>query len=157
MKDRLDLVDHQILTLLSGDAQMAYTEVAKRAGISPGTVHMRTRKMKNLGIIKGATLNLDYSKMGWKMTVFLGIFLRESALYRVVIEELAKIPEVVKIHHSTGKYEIFIKLHARDSLHYRNLYQESILTIEGIRGVESFMSVEENMSRHIRFDSQDLV
>ncbi|CAM3557105.1 Lrp/AsnC family transcriptional regulator [Zobellia roscoffensis] len=153
MRDKLDSVDHKILTLLSDDAQMPYTEVAKRAGISPGTVHMRTRKMKNMGVIKGATLSLDYSKMGYKMTVFLGIYLRESFLYKVVIEELAKIQEVVKIHHSTGKYDIFIKVHAKDSLHYRNLYQEAILTIEGIRGIESFISVEENMSRHINFES----
>ncbi|CAZ97020.1 Lrp/AsnC ligand binding domain-containing protein [Zobellia galactanivorans] len=152
MRDKLDGVDHKILTLLSDDAQMPYTEVAKRAGISPGTVHMRTRKMKNMGVIKGATLSLDYSKMGYKMTVFLGIYLRESFLYKTVMEELAKIREVVKIHHSTGKYDIFIKVHAKDSLHYRNLYQESILTIEGIRGIESFISVEEKMSRHIDFE-----
>ncbi|WP_289041354.1 Lrp/AsnC ligand binding domain-containing protein [uncultured Zobellia sp.] len=152
MRDKLDSVDHKILTLLSNDAQMPYTEVAKRAGISPGTVHMRTRKMKNMGVIKGATLSLDYSKMGYKMTVFLGIYLRESFLYKIVIEELAKIQEVVKIHHSTGKYDIFIKVHAKDSLHYRRLYQEAILTIEGIRGIESFISVEENMSRHINFE-----
>ncbi|MDO6519755.1 Lrp/AsnC family transcriptional regulator [Zobellia uliginosa] len=152
MRDKLDGVDHKILTLLSDDAQMPYTEVAKRAGISPGTVHMRTRKMKNMGVIKGATLSLDYSKMGYKMTVFLGIYLRESFLYRTVMDELAKIREVVKIHHSTGKYDIFIKVHAKDSLHYRNLYQESILTIEGIRGIESFISVEEKMSRHIDFE-----
>ncbi|MUH36677.1 winged helix-turn-helix transcriptional regulator [Zobellia amurskyensis] len=153
MRDKLDSVDHKILTLLSNDAQMPYTEVAKHAGISPGTVHMRTRKMKNMGVIKGSTLSLDYSKMGYKMTVFLGIYLRESFLYKVVIEELTKIQEVVKIHHSTGKYDIFIKVHAKDSLHYRNLYQEAILTIEGIRGIESFISVEENMSRHINFES----
>ncbi|MGB7393423.1 MAG: Lrp/AsnC family transcriptional regulator [Pricia sp.] len=153
MRDRLDEVDHRILTLLSADAQMPYTEVAKQAGISPGTVHMRTRKMKDLGVINGATLTLDYSKMGWKMTVFLGIYLRESMLYKVVIEALTQVPEVVKIHHCNGKYDIFIKLHARDSLHYRTLYQEAILTIEGIRGIESFMSVEENMSRHIDFGS----
>ncbi|SIS88809.1 transcriptional regulator, AsnC family [Zobellia uliginosa] len=152
MRDKLDGVDYKILTLLSDDAQMPYTEVAKRAGISPGTVHMRTRKMKNMGVIKGATLSLDYSKMGYKMTVFLGIYLRESFLYRAVMDELAKIREVVKIHHSTGKYDIFIKVHAKDSLHYRNLYQESILTIEGIRGIESFISVEEKMSRHIDFE-----
>ena len=151
MKDKLDSVDRKILALLSDDAQMPYTEVAKLSGISPGTVHMRIRKMKSLGVIKGATLSLDYSKIGWKMTVFLGIFLRESIMYRTVMAELAKIPEVVKIHHSTGKYDIFVKLHARDSFHYRNLYQESILTIEGIRGVEFFISVEEHMSRHIDF------
>ncbi|MBD1259184.1 Lrp/AsnC ligand binding domain-containing protein [Maribacter polysiphoniae] len=152
MRDKLDSVDHKILTLLSGDAQMPYTEVAKKAGISPGTVHMRTRKMRNMGVIKGATLSLDYSKMGYKMTVFLGIYLRESFLYKTVMEELAEIPEVVKIHHSTGKYDVFIKVHAKDSIHYRVLFQESILTIEGIREIESFISVEEKMSRHINFE-----
>ena len=124
MKDKLDAVDHKILTILSEDAQMNYTEVAKRAGISPGTVHMRTRKMRNLGVIKGATLSLDYSKLGWKMTVFLGLYLREASLYKSVIDKLSEVPEVVKIHHSTGKYDVFVKIHARDSIHYRQLYQE---------------------------------
>jgi len=151
MKDRLDAVDHKILSLLSSDAQMNYTEVAKRAGVSPGTIHMRIRKMKNLGVIVGSTLQLDYSKIGWKMTVFIGVFLREASLYRKVIEALTKVPEVVKIHHSTGKYDIFLKVHARDSLHYRTLFQESILTIEGIKDIESFISLEERMNRHINF------
>ena len=151
MKDKLDVVDHKILALLSEDAQMNYTEVAKRAGISPGTVHMRTRKMKNLGVIKGATLSLDYSKIGWKMTVFLGMFLSEASLYKQVIEALMQVPEVVKIHHSTGKYDVFVKVHAHDSLHYRKLYQEAILTIKGIQGIESFISLEESVDRHIKF------
>lgn len=151
MRDKLDAVDHTILTILSEDAQMNYTEVAKRAGVSPGTVHMRTRKMKNMGVIKGATLSLDYSKLGWKMTVFLGIFLKQASLYKDVIDALAEVSEVVKIHHSTGKYDVFVKIHARDSLHYRQLYQESILVIEGIRDIESFISLEESLNRHIHF------
>ena len=126
MKDIVDEMDFKILSLLADNAQMPYTEVAKKAGISPGTVHARTKKMINLGLIKGATLKLDYSKIGWKMTIFLGVYLR--------------------------KYDIFLKMHAKDSMHYGNVYQETILTIDGIKGVESFMSVEENMSRHISFE-----
>lgn len=151
MKNKLDDVDFKILGLLSDNAQMPYTEVAKKLNISPGTVHARIKKMKNLGVIKGATLNLDYSKIGWKMTIFLGVYLRETMLYKKVIDELTKVPEIVKIHHSTGKYDIFAKMHAKDSMHYRQIYQEAILTIKGIKGVESFISVEENMSRHIEF------
>ncbi|PXX26351.1 AsnC family transcriptional regulator [Arenibacter sp. ARW7G5Y1] len=152
MKDRMDEMDFKILSLLADNAQMPYTEVAKKAGISPGTVHARTKKMINLGLIKGSTLNLDYSKIGWKMTIFLGVYLRESFMYKQVIEALRKVPEIVKIHHSTGKFDIFLKMHAKDSMHYRKVYQDAILTIEGIKGVESFMSVEENMSRHIVFE-----
>ena len=152
MKNKLDDVDFKILGLLSYNAQMPYTEVAKKLTISPGTVHARTKKMKNLGVIKGATLNLDYGKIGWKMTIFLGVYLRETTLFKQVIDELMKVPEIVKIHHSTGKYDIFAKMHAKDSIHYRRVYQEAVLAIEGIKGVESFMSVEENMSRHIEFN-----
>ncbi len=153
MKNKIDKIDYQILTLLSANAQMPYTEVAKEIGISPGTVHKRTKKMKDLGVIKGATLKLDYSVIGWKMTIFLGIYLRESILYLEVVDFLMLIPEVVKVHQITGKYDIFLKMHAHDSIHYRQVYQEHILAIEGIRGIESFISVEENISRHIRFGS----
>lgn len=153
MKNKLDEVDFAILSLLSEDAQMAYTEVAKRATISSGTVHMRVRKMRELGIVTGATLNLDYAKIGWKLTVFLGIFLKESSFFKKVIKQLKAVPEVVQIHHTTGKYDVFVKMHAKDSVHYRDVYQEQILSIKGIREVESFISVEQNLSRHIDFGS----
>ncbi|PIB38748.1 Lrp/AsnC family transcriptional regulator [Maribacter sp. 4G9] len=151
MKNRLDQVDFEILNILTQDAQTPYTEVAKRMIISPGTVHARMRKMKELGLIVGATLNLDYSKMDWKLTIFLGIYLTESTLYKEVITNLMRVGEVVKVHHVTGKYDIFVKMHARDSIHYRQIYQDSILMIKGIKGIESFISVEENLSRHIYF------
>ena len=153
MKHKLDEVDFTILGVLSEDAQMAYTEVASRVTISPATVDMRMKKMRDLGIVNGSTLNLDYMKMGWELTVFLGIYLRESGFFKKVIKQLKQVPEVVKIHHTTGKYDIFVKLHAKDSKHYRDVYQEHILSIKGIREVESFISVEQNLNRHIQFGS----
>jgi Lrp/AsnC family transcriptional regulator for asnA, asnC and gidA len=151
MKNKLDQVDFDILSLLSEDAQMPYTEVAKRALVSAGTVHMRMKKMKDMRVIKGTTLSLDYTKMGWGLTIFLGVFLKRSMLHQEVIEALKKIPEVVKIHHITGKYDIFIKVHAHNSDHYRDVYQDSILKIQGIKNTEAFISLEENLNRHIIF------
>ncbi|MFX0555589.1 Lrp/AsnC family transcriptional regulator [Maribacter sp. CXY002] len=152
MKNKLDHVDFRILTILAEDAQTPYTEVAKKLIISPGTVHLRMRKMCDLGLITGTTLNLDYSKIDWKLTVFLGIYLTKSTLYKDVIVNLMEVKEVVNVHHVTGKYDIFIKMHAKDSIHYREVYQDSLLTIEGIKAVESFISVQENLTRHIEFN-----
>ena len=42
-------------------------------------------------------------------------------------------------------------MHARDSFHYKQVYQDEILSISGIRGIESFISIEENLERHIQF------
>jgi Lrp/AsnC family transcriptional regulator for asnA, asnC and gidA len=154
MKDKLDTVDYTLLKILSECAQMPFTEVAKKANISPGTVHMRIKKMKDLEIINGATLSIDYAKMDWNLTMFLGIFLKEIGLYKLVIEQLKRIPEVVQINHTTGKYDIFVKMHAKDSEHYRQVYQNAILTISGISAIESFISIEENVNRHISFDTE---
>lgn len=151
MRNKLDQVDFSILNILADNAQTPYTEVAKKLIISPGTVHMRIRKMKDMGLITGAALSLDYTVMGWKMTIFLGIFLSEIGLFKKVMQKLRNIEEVVKIHHVTGKYDIFIKMHARDSNHYKKVYQDDILGISGIRGIESFISIEENLERHIQF------
>ena len=74
MRNKLDQVDFSILNILAENAQTPYTDVAKKLIVSPGTVHMRMRKMREMGLITGATLSLDYAKMGWKMTIFLGIF-----------------------------------------------------------------------------------
>ena len=147
----MDHVDFSILTILGEDAQTPYTEVAKKLIISPGTVHLRMKKMRDLGLITGSTLNLDYSKIDWMLTVFLGIYLTKSTLYKDVIANLKKVKEVVQIHHVSGKYDIFIKMHAKDSIHYREVYQDSILAIKGINAVESFISVQENLARHIEF------
>ncbi|MDA9089870.1 Lrp/AsnC ligand binding domain-containing protein [Maribacter arcticus] len=151
MRNKLDHVDFNILNILAENAQTPYTDVAKKLIISPGTVHLRMRKMREMGLITGATLSLDYAKMGWKMTIFLGIFLSEINLFKKVMKKLNEIEEVVKIHHVTGKYDIFIKMHARDSFHYKQVYQDEILSITGIRGIESFISIEENVERHIQF------
>jgi len=151
MKNKLDEVDFKIVAILSSEAQMTYAEVAKRLIVSPGTIRSRVGKMKDMGLITGATLNLDYSKIGWNLTVFLGIYLSKSSLYKKVIKDLTKINEVVKVHHTTGKYDVFIKMHTRDSIHYREVYQNQILSITGIKGVDSFISVEEKLTRHIKF------
>ncbi len=65
-----------------------------------------------------------------------------------------EIPEIVRIHHAMGKYDIFVKIHAKDSIHYRDVYQEKIITINAIKGTESFISVEENLNRHIEFGEE---
>lgn len=74
----IDNVDLKILALLTEDAKMPYTEVAKKVFVSGGTVHVRMRKMEEIGIVKGTTLKMDYSKMGYDITAFLGIYLEKA-------------------------------------------------------------------------------
>ena len=122
----IDNVDLKILALLTEDAKMPYTEVAKKVFVSGGTVHVRMRKLEEMGVVQGTTLKMDYSKMGYDITAFLGIYLEKSSLYDSVIKKLYNIPEIVKVHYTTGNYNIFVKLHCRDTNHLKDVLHDKI-------------------------------
>jgi Lrp/AsnC family transcriptional regulator for asnA, asnC and gidA len=147
----IDNVDLKILALLTEDAKMPYTEVAKKVFVSGGTVHVRMRKLEEMGIVQGTTLKMDYSKMGYDITAFLGIYLERSSLYDQVIKKLYNIPEIVKVHYTTGNYNIFVKLHCRDTNHLKDVLHDKIQKVEGIERTETIISLEESLNRHIQF------
>jgi Lrp/AsnC family transcriptional regulator for asnA, asnC and gidA len=149
----IDNIDMKILALLTEDAKMPYTEVAKKVFVSGGTVHVRMRKLEEMGIVKGTTLKMDYSKMGYDITAFLGIYLEKSSLYDQVIKRLYSIPEIVKVHYTTGNYNIFVKVHCRDTNHLKDVLHDKIQTVEGIERTETIISLEESLNRHIQFGS----
>ena len=146
----IDDVDLKILSHLMLDAKTPYTEIAKKVYVSGGTVHVRMKKMEELGVVRGTTLQLDYSKLGFDVTCFLGIYLEKSSLYDVVVDKLRGIPEIVKIHYTTGNYNIFIKIHCRDTNHLREVLHDKIQKVDGIDRTETFISLDESMSRPIQ-------
>ena len=75
----IDNVDLKILNILMEDAKIPYTEVAKRVFVSGGTVHVRMKKLEEMGIVTGTTLKMDYSKLGFDVTCFMGIYLLKSS------------------------------------------------------------------------------
>ena len=147
----IDNIDLKILNLLMEDAKIPYTEVAKKVFVSGGTVHVRMKKLEEMGVVKGTTLQMDYSKLGYDVTCFMGIFLQKSSLYDMVVDHLKKIPEIVKVHYTTGNYNIFIKIHCKDTRHLKDVLHDKIQKVEGIERTETFISLEESLNRHLQF------
>src|ERR1700733_516432 len=90
----IDKTDLRILEILIEDAKKPFTEVAKKAFVSQGTVHVRMNKMQEAGIVEKTTLKINYAKLGFDITAFIGIYLEKSALYEQVLEKLKQIPEI---------------------------------------------------------------
>jgi len=152
----IDHVDKQILSLLMQDATTPYTEIAKKIHVSGGTVHVRMKKLKEtLGIVSGANLTIDYSKLGYDITAFLGIYLDKSSLYEQVSDSLKEIPEVVGAHYTTGNYSIFAKIVCRDTSHLRVVLHDKIQHIVGIQRTETFISLDESINRPIDITKED--
>ncbi|MCH7403372.1 Lrp/AsnC ligand binding domain-containing protein [Belliella kenyensis] len=146
----IDNVDLKIISLLNEDAKTPYTEIAKKVFVSSGTVHVRMRKLEDLGIVKSATLNIDFSKLGYDISAFLGIYLEKSSLYDAVIENLKQIPEVINAYYTTGNYSIFAKIICKDTNHLRTVL-DNIQKVDGIDRTETLIVLEESINRPIQF------
>lgn len=146
----IDNTDLKILEILTQDAKKPYTEVAKKVYVSQGTVHVRMNKMEDAGIVERTTLRLNYSKLGYDITAFIGIFLQKSALYEKVLGELKKIQEITNIHYTTGNYSMFVKIHCRDTNHLKEVLHDKMQQVEGIERTETMISLEESLDRNLK-------
>lgn len=145
----IDNVDLKILEILLENAKKPYTEVAKQVFVSGGTVHVRMNKLEDAGVVTGSSLNIDYKKLGYDLTAFLGVFLSKSSLYDRVYEKLKSIPEIVSIHYTTGNYSMFLKMICRDTHHLKDILHDKIQKIDGIERTETIISLEESLNRNI--------
>ena len=148
---KTDNTDLRIIEILMEDAKKPYTEVAKKVYVSQGTVHVRMAKMEEAGIVEKTTLKLNYAKLGYDITAFIGIYLEKSALYDKVLARLKEIPEITSIHFTTGNYSMFLKMHCRDTNHLKEVLHDKMQQVEGIDRTETIISLEESLDRSLRF------
>ena len=144
-KIKLDDIDHQILDILIDNTRVPFTDISKRLLISAGTVHVRVKKMEDAGIIKGSSLNLDYEKLGYSFIAYIGIYLEKNSMTKEVLDSLEAIPYITVAHITTGKFNIYCKLRARDTKHAKDLIF-MIDDIEGISRTETMISLEESIN-----------
>ncbi len=146
---QLDNLDIQILCILMEDATIPYTEIAKKLIVSGGTIHVRMKKMQDLGVIQGSHLLINPQKLGYDVCAFLGIFLEKGSHYKDAVENLKQVKEIVELHYCTGAYSMFAKIICRDTNHLRHVLNEEIQAIKGIQRTETFISLEESIKRQV--------
>ena len=148
----IDNLDIQILSILMKNATTPYTEIAKELIVSGGTIHVRMKKLEDLGIIKGANLEINPQKLGYDVCAFLGIFLEKGSQYNEAVKKLKTVNEIVELHYTTGSWSIFAKIICRDTTHLREILNEQIQSVQGIQRTETFISLEESIKRQITLD-----
>lgn len=144
-KVKLDETDHQILNMLIENTRTPFTDIAKKLLISAGTVHVRVKKMEEMGIIIGSSLSLDYKKLGYTFIAYVGIYLKKTSQTQFVINRIKDIPNVTVASITTGKYNIFCKLRARNTDHAKEVIFK-IDDIEGVQRTETMISLEESIN-----------
>lgn len=147
---QLDDLDLQILDILIKDSRTPYLEIARICHVSGGTIHVRMKKMEDLGIIKGTKILLDMPKLGYDVCCFVGIYVDKSSSFSNVITEMEKIKEVVELHYTTGDYSIFAKVICRNITDLEDLLMNRINNIVGIQRTNTFISLSQPVDRNVQ-------
>jgi Lrp/AsnC family transcriptional regulator, regulator for asnA, asnC and gidA len=148
-KLNLDKLDYQIIHEMMETAEISYADLGKKLFVSGGTIHVRIKKLQEVGIVKGTRLNVDLKALGYDVIAFVGIYLEKSSLYDVVMKELKKIPEIVRLNYTTGTYSMFAEIVCKDISQLRHVLHDELQKIKGIERTETLISLEESFDRNV--------
>lgn len=131
------------------NARIPSKDVAVVCGVSRAAIHQRIQRMIDTDVITGSGYHVNPKVLGYTTCTYIGVKLEKDSMYKNVVPELEKIPEVVECHFTTGPYTMLIKLYARDNQHLMELLNSKIQMIHGVKETETLISLEQSMNREI--------
>ncbi|MDR0546028.1 MAG: Lrp/AsnC ligand binding domain-containing protein [Dysgonamonadaceae bacterium] len=147
--DKIDKLDRKILEIISQNARIPFKDVAEVCGVSRAAIHQRVQKMIELQIIAGSGYHINPKVLGYNTCTYIGVKLERGSMYKDVVPEVEKIPEVVECHFTTGPYTMLLKLYARDNEHFMELLNGRIQEIQGVVSTETLISLRQSFKREI--------
>ncbi|MCZ0812822.1 MAG: Lrp/AsnC family transcriptional regulator [Pseudomonadota bacterium] len=141
----LDTTDRSLLRELSRDATQSASALGRKLGLSQPATWRRIKRLRESGVIKGQRLDLDREKLGFGVTVFLGIKLVTKG--RVSLEDFERavsaIPEVQTVEHILGLYDYRLRVVARDIADFERVLRRRLMTLPGVGDVEANVILSE--------------
>ncbi len=155
--EKIDNLDKKILNIIMQNARIPSKDVAVQCGVSRAAIHQRIQKLIDMKVITGSGYTVNPKMLGFNTCTYVGVRLEKGSMYREVVKEFVKIPEVVECHFTTGPYSMLIKVYAQDNQHLMQLLNDRIQHIPGVTETETLISLEQSMNRQINveFDAED--
>jgi Lrp/AsnC family leucine-responsive transcriptional regulator len=124
-------IDRRIVTLLSADGRMSFTELAKRTGLSVSAAHQRVKRLEQGGVIRGYVALCDAAEIGLPMTAFISVTPFDAAAPDDVPERLERIGAIEACHSVAGDENYILKVRVASPSALEDLLQE-IRTVAGV-------------------------
>ena len=141
----LDTLDRQVLRELMQDATQSASALGRKLGLSQPATWRRIKRLRDAGVIRGQRLDLDAEKLGFGVTVFLGIKLATKG--RVSLEDFERavsaIPEVQTVEHILGLYDYRLRVVARDISDFERVLRRRLMMLPGVGDIEANVLLSE--------------
>jgi DNA-binding Lrp family transcriptional regulator len=127
----MDALDVRLLDLFTQQPRMGVLEASRRLGVARGTAQARLDKLVSTGIVTDWGPNLSAEALGFPVTAFLTLEIRQGAGHDTVAAHLAAIPEVLEAFTITGAGDMWARVVARSNADLQRVIDQ-VLSDPGI-------------------------
>jgi DNA-binding Lrp family transcriptional regulator len=111
----VDDLDATLIRLFANEPRVGVLEASRRLGVARGTVQARLNRLTDEGVIAGWGPELDPEALGYPVTAFLTLEIKQGAGHETVARHLATIPEVLEAFTITGAGDMWCRVVARSN------------------------------------------
>ncbi|MBK8003414.1 MAG: Lrp/AsnC family transcriptional regulator [Gemmatimonadetes bacterium] len=133
----LDAIDRAILGHLQQNARISNADIARQLDMAPSAILDRIRKLEQKGVIQGYTIRIDPRMVGLGLTAFILVRTEERVGSGAIGEALARLPEVLELHHVAGEDCYLVKVRVADTEALSRLLRDKVGRLKGVRNTRS--------------------
>jgi Lrp/AsnC family transcriptional regulator, leucine-responsive regulatory protein len=133
----LDPTDLAILLRLQANARISNADIARQLDMAPSAILDRIRKLEQRGVIQGYTARIEPAAVGLGLTAFILVRTEERVGAGTIGQALAKIPEVLEVHHVAGEDCYLVKVRVSDTAGLSRLLRGRFGRLKGVRNTRS--------------------
>ncbi|MGV9303679.1 MULTISPECIES: Lrp/AsnC family transcriptional regulator [unclassified Nonomuraea] len=137
----IDELDAKLLSLLSTEPRLGVLECSRRLGVARGTVQARLDRMIARGVITGFGPDVSAAALGYDVTAFVTMEIRQVSGHDPVADQLARIPEVLEVHTITGGSDLLCRVVARTNADLQRVI-DRIVAVQGVLRTSSVIVLD---------------
>lgn len=136
----IDQLDARLIELLTEEPRIGVLECSRRLGVARGTVQARLDRMRERGVIRGFGPEIDPAALGYRVTAFVTLQIRQAGGHDPVGARLAAIPEVIEVHTITGGGDMLCRIVGRGNQDLQRVI-DLIVDVEGVQRASTVIAL----------------
>jgi len=144
----IDDLDARLLGLLRAEPRIGVLEASRRLGVARGTVQARIDRMQARGVITGYGPDIDPAALGYGVTAFVTLELRQARGHDPVAERLGAIAEVLEAHTITGSGDMLCRVVARSNADLQRVI-DAIVAVDGVVRTSTVIALDSPLPHRV--------
>ena len=145
----IDELDARLLGLLRAEPRVGVLEASRRLGVARGTVQARIDRMQARGVITGYGPDIDPAALGYGVTAFVTLELRQARGHDPVAERLGAIAEVLEAHTITGSGDMLCRVVARSNADLQRVI-DAIVAVDGVVRTSTVIALDSPLPHRVQ-------